>query len=479
MARSIIKQIVLIAALSGSFGIGSALAQEKKVPQNRFEMQMSFAPLVKKVAPAVVNIYTRKKMRTTARSRSRLFDDPFFRRFFGDRLNNQNRKKRRRRSGNSLGSGVILDPDGLIITNHHVIAGAESITVATSDRQAFKAELILSDKESDLAVLKVNPGEYQLPYLKLQDSDQLEVGDIVLAIGNPFNVGQTVTSGIISALARTGIGVGDFQFFIQTDAAINPGNSGGALVTMDGRLAGINTAIYSKSGGSMGIGFAVPANMVRVVVANAKAGRSYVSRPWIGLTGQTVTRDLAKNLGLPRPMGIMVQNVHPQGPAAKVNLKRGDVILEVDGHKIKDVKSFKYRVGSRLFGGTADVFFLRDGQVLKAKIKLVPPPEIPPRNETRLAGDHPLRGVSVINISPAVAARLRMPEDARGVVVYNVEQGTPGHHRGMKPGDRILRVNDKTIANVKGLVRRMDQRRDSWHVAVQRGSRIFRLNFSR
>ena len=237
---------------------------QKNVPNSQAEIKLSFAPLVKKVAPAVVNIFTRKTV--TQRSFSPLFDDPFFRRFFGGQLRKS--PKSRKKVQNSLGSGVIVKSDGIVITNHHVIKGAEEITVVLSDRREFGAEIIVSDKRTDLAILKIRELNDELPFLALRDSDDLEVGDLVLAIGNPFGVGQTVTSGIVSALARTQVGINDLNFFIQTDAAINPGNSGGALVSLDGKLVGINSAIYSKGGGSVGIGFAIPTNMVRTVFNN-------------------------------------------------------------------------------------------------------------------------------------------------------------------------------------------------------------------
>ncbi|MBT7757028.1 MAG: trypsin-like serine protease, partial [Rhodospirillaceae bacterium] len=349
-------------------------------------MTLSFAPLVKRAAPAVVNIYTRRVVEQI--SRSRLFDDPFFRRFFGERFGGTGRKRQRQQ--NSLGSGVLLTGDGMIVTNHHVIDGADEITVALSDRREFEATLILDDERTDLAVLKINTDGETLPFLELRDSDSLEVGDLVLAIGNPFNVGQTVTSGIISALARTGIGVSDFQFFIQTDAAINPGNSGGALITMDGRLAGVNSAIYSKTGGSHGIGFAVPSTMVRAVLASAKAGLGHVKRPWLGASTQTVTSDIAASIGLKRPMGVMVRSIFPDGPADHAGMAVGDVILAVDGHDVASPKALNFRLGTRMIGEDAPFSILRDGDRRSVNLKLVTAPETPPRELTKLAGRQPL-----------------------------------------------------------------------------------------
>ncbi|MEX1147469.1 MAG: trypsin-like peptidase domain-containing protein, partial [Sphingomonadales bacterium] len=257
---------IVFGAVGGGTGAGGgATAQERAVPQSQADVQLSFAPVVKAVTPAVVNIYTRRVVRSDPQA-SPFFDDPFFRRFFGDGPAMGTPRERVQRS---LGSGVIVSADGIIVTSHHVIGEADQITVALYDRREFEAEVVLSDESTDLAVLRIDTEGEELPHLELRDSDTLEVGDLVLAIGNPFGVGQTVTSGIVSAVARTNVGVSDYQFFIQTDAAINPGNSGGALVTLDGKLAGINTAIYSRTGGSIGIGFAIPSNMVGSVVVAA------------------------------------------------------------------------------------------------------------------------------------------------------------------------------------------------------------------
>jgi len=305
---------------------------EREVPQSREQVMLSFAPVVRQVAPAVVNIYT-KRVVSERRGFSPLFNDPLFKRFFGEDFGFG---MPRERVQNSLGSGVIVAPDGLIVTNYHVIKGAAEIRVVLADRREFAAELVLEDKQTDLSVLRIDPQGEALPVIELKDSDSIEVGDLVLAIGNPFGVGQTVTSGIVSALARTQAGISDYSFFIQTDAAINPGNSGGALVTLDGRLIGINTAIFSRSGGSIGIGFAIPANMVRTVVASAAGGNALV-RPWTGLIGQTVNSDLAEAFGLTRPGGVIVSKVHPNGPAARAGLRKGDVITSVDGQTVDDL----------------------------------------------------------------------------------------------------------------------------------------------
>ncbi|MGB0627594.1 MAG: trypsin-like peptidase domain-containing protein, partial [Alphaproteobacteria bacterium] len=305
--------LVLLAAL---VGVVQPAAAQRAVPDDREQVMLSFAPLVRAASPAVVNVFTRKAVRSRGPA-SPLFNDPFFRRFFGDSLGPA---QPRQRFENSLGSGVIVRPDGLIVTNFHVIEGADSITVVLSDRRELEATILREDERTDLAILKIDAGDEVLPHIALSDSDELEVGDLVLAIGNPFGVGKTVTSGIVSGLARTQVGISDFNFFIQTDAAINPGNSGGALLRMDGTLAGINTAIFSRSGGSQGIGFAIPSNMVRTVIDGAAAGKA-LRRAWLGAAFDTVTADIAEAIGLARPEGVILSEIHPRGPAARAGLE--------------------------------------------------------------------------------------------------------------------------------------------------------------
>ena len=259
------------------------------------QVQLTFAPVVKRVAPAVVNVYARSVVQAQVNP---FFNDPLFAQFFGAT------PEMRQRVQQSLGSGVIVRADGMILTNNHVVEGGTDIVVALSDKREFKAKVLLADPRTDLAVLKIDTKGERLPVVPFADSDEVQVGDLVLAVGDPFGVGQTVTMGIVSALARTQVSASDYQFFIQTDAAINPGNSGGALVTTDGKLAGINTAIYSRSGGSIGIGFAIPANLARRVVEGVEGGQEAargVKLAWIGASGQPVTSDIAASLGLPVP----------------------------------------------------------------------------------------------------------------------------------------------------------------------------------
>src|SRR3954452_10084364 len=365
-----------------------ALAQDRRVPTSSAEVRLSYAPIVQRVQPAVVNVYAAK----VVRDRNPLLDDPIFRRFFG--VPGQQPEQMQR----SLGSGVMVDPSGLVVTNVHVIEGADEVKVSLSDKREFEAEIVLKDTRSDLAVLRLKNAKEQFPTLDLANSDELLVGDVVLAIGNPFGVGQTVTHGIISALARTQVGITDYQFFIQTDAAINPGNSGGALVDMTGKLAGINTAIYSRSGGSQGIGFAIPANMVRVVLASAKGGGKAVKRPWLGAKLQAVTPEIAESLGLRSPTGALVASVVPNGPAAKAGLKSSDLIVSIDGQTVDDPNAFDYRFATRPLGGTAQIDVQRGGKPVKVAVALETAPDTG-RNEMVINGRSPFQGAKVANIS--------------------------------------------------------------------------------
>src|SRR6185436_13756429 len=331
------RPVHLIAVLFAAGLSTSTIAQERRVP-TQSELRLSYAPVVQHVAPAVVNVYAAK----VVQNRNPLLDDPIFRRFFGVPGGPGGNQVQR-----SLGSGVIVDAGGLIVTNNHVIEGVDEVKVSLVDKREFEAILVLKDPRTDLAILRVKDGHERFPVLDFADSDALQVGDLVLAIGNPFGVGQTVTHGIVSALARTQVGVSDYQFFIQTDAAINPGNSGGALVDMTGKLAGINTAIFSRSGGSQGIGFAIPSNMVRVVVASAKSGGKAVKRPWLGARLQAVTPEIAETLGLRTPSGALVANVAPGSPAARAGLKLSNLIVAIDGQAIEDHNAFDYRFATR------------------------------------------------------------------------------------------------------------------------------------
>ena len=360
---------------------------DQQTPQSTEQIQLSFAPIVRKTAPAVVNVYAKS---VVASREDKFFDDPFFRRFFGG---DGSFGRPRERVQNSLGSGVIVDPSGLIVTNNHVIANGTDIKVVLADRREFEARVLLKDERTDLAVLKIDVQDEALPALALGDSDGLEVGDLVLAIGNPFGVGQTVTNGIVSALARTKVGVSDYQFFIQTDAAINPGNSGGALVNMSGELIGINTAIFSRGGGSIGIGFAIPANMVRTVVASAESGNAAIKRPWLGVELQDVTADIATSLGMSRPEGTLIVGLHPDSPLTRAGLKRGDVILAIEGKPVENSQELGYRVATTPIGATTIVEYLRIGDRKETQVTMVAAPETVQRDDKVIEGHNPLAGL--------------------------------------------------------------------------------------
>ena len=448
-------------------GFTAGAIAQKIVPGGSEAVTLSFAPLVKQAAPAVVNIFTRKAV---TRQVSPLFDDPFFRRFFGDALPRQ----RRKRIENSLGSGVIVQSDGLIVTNFHVISGADEIKVVLADRREFTATVLREDERSDLAVLKIETGGDDLPYIEIGNSDELEVGDLVIAIGNPFGVGQTVTSGIVSGLARTNVGISDFNFFIQTDAAINPGNSGGALLRMDGKLAGVNTAIFSRSGGSQGIGFAVPANMVRTVIAGAGvAGR--LRRPWLGANTQDVTAEIAEAIGLVRPIGALVAELHPDGPARRSGLRVGDIITEIDGQRVDDMESLEFRIATGVIGDTADLSVMRADGDIRVRLPLEAPPEIPPRDEALLRGAQPIAGATVVNLSPAVAEERGLSRLATGVVIVDVARGSPAARLGFRPDDIVLEVNDTEIKSVATLLSVVAASADAWRLAILRDGKELTL----
>ena len=435
-----------------------ATSQDRRVPASSAELRLSYAPIVQRVQPAVVNVYAAKMVR----DRNPLLDDPIFRRFFG--VPGQQPEQMQR----SLGSGVMVDPSGLVVTNVHVIEGADEVKVSLSDKREFEAEIVLKDPRSDLAVLRLKDSHEKFPTLDFANSDELLVGDVVLAIGNPFGVGQTVTHGIISALARTQVGITDYQFFIQTDAAINPGNSGGALVDMTGKLAGINTAIFSRSGGSQGIGFAIPANMVRVVVASAKSGGKAVKRPWLGARLQAVTPEIAETLGLRLPTGALVANVVSSGPAARAGLKPSDLIVAIDGQPIEDPNAFDYRFATRPLGGTAQIDVLRAGKTVKLTVPLETAPDTG-RDEIVLTGRSPFQGAKVANISPAVADELHLDPDAAGVVVTDLADGATAASVGFQKGDLILAVNNQKIARTSDLEKATRESSRIWRITLVRG----------
>ncbi|CAN7563108.1 DegQ family serine endoprotease [Mesorhizobium sp. LjRoot246] len=451
---------VLTDLLHGVEGENATSGPDKRVPFGREEVQLSFAPLVKQTAPAVVNVYASQ----TAKVTSPFDGDPFFEEFFG---------RSQPRAQSSLGSGVLVDPTGIVVTNYHVIKDADQVKVATADGREFDSKVMLKDETFDLAVLKIT-SDKPFPVIAIGDSDALEVGDLLLAIGNPFGVGQTTTSGIVSALARSHIGVSDSSFFIQTDAAINPGNSGGALINMGGQLVGINTAIYSRSGGSIGIGFAIPSNMVRAFADAAKAGLDFFERPYIGAEFEAVTPQIAESLGMEKPTGALVSSVEATGPAAKAGLKPGDVVLQLNGKPVEGIEALDYRMATLSIGTTANFAVLTKGQQAAMDIALERAPEGMKAAEVTLHGRSPFSGAKVAELSPRLAQRLGLRTDIKGVTVVDINRDSPAADFGFQPGDIVREVNGTAIdtAATLELAAKTDTR--WWRFTVERGGQIMR-----
>lgn len=438
-------------------------AQELRVPQSATEMQMSFAPLVKETHGAVVNVYAERLVQRRA---SPFAGDPFFEQFFGQRMPNRTEKQ------SSLGSGVIVGANGMVVTNNHVIDGADDIRVALSDGREFPVKVVLKDERIDLAVLKIDARE-ALPALAIADSDKVEVGDLVLAIGNPFGVGQTVTSGIVSALARNRVTEGDFGFFIQTDASINPGNSGGALMNMKGELLGINTAIFSKGGGSNGIGFAIPSNLVKVFLAAAERGDASFERPYVGASFEPVTSDVAEALGLDKVRGALVVRVAEDGPAAKAGLKPGQVVVAIDGIPVEHPDALGYRLTTAGLGKTVKLSVRENGRESEIAMALAAAPETTPRDERLIEGGSPFAGARIANLSPKLAYELRMPTEVTGVVITEIVPGSPAARLGFAPHDILISVNGVNIASTKVMEDVLAESPSFWRVEVERdGQRI-------
>lgn len=439
---------------------GHAVAQEApQVPSSQAEINLSFAPLVREASPAVVNVYTRTVVSTPARSAR----EAFFRQFYG--LPSE-------QVSNSLGSGVIVGEDGVIVTNNHVIDGATELKVVLSDRREYEAELVLADARTDLAVLKIDVGEEILPTLEFADTRDLAVGDLVLAIGNPFGVGQTVTSGIVSATARTDVGISDYAFFLQTDAAVNPGNSGGALINTHGELVGVNTAIFSRSGGSNGIGFAIPAEMARRVV-DAAINEGMIVRPWLGLKGESVSFDIARTQGLERPVGVIVTEVYEDGPADRAGLRRGDLVLSIDGREVYDERGLKFLAALHSPGETADMEILRAGERRQLRPVLKPPPGATEAERVLLEGRNPFSGAEVAELSPRLAEELGRDPFETGILVTRILRGAYAR-RVVRPGDIIVSVNGNHVDTLEELETELSHEdMNQWSIELERnGQRI-------
>jgi len=484
------SKIFLALALTGSLGVSAFLlssqaSSEKSTnpapklklsdaPVSRdTRLTTSFAPVIKRVSASVVNIYSTRTVKENLRTMP-LMDDPFFRRFFGYEGEDPRERGPRTRQEQSLGSGVIASEDGYILTNNHVVEGADEIKVVLADdKKEYEAKVIGTDPQTDIAVLKVEDGK--LPGVTIADSDKLEVGDVVLAIGNPFGVGQTVTMGIVSATGR-GVGIlgqEGYEDFIQTDASINPGNSGGALVDADGRLVGINTAILSRSGGNQGVGFAIPINLVRFVMDRIiRDGK--VSRGQLGVGIQPVTSELAKEFNLPADQrGALIGQVLPESPAEKAGLKEGDVVIEFNGKPVTDSRHLRLMVAQTAPDTKVALKVLRDSKEksLTATLGELSEKETA-KGMRRSAGPESaqdtLDGVEVADLDSRVRRQYDIPDNVRGAIVTNVDPESPSYRKGIRPGDVILEIDRKAVRNADDAVKLSKNLKDSALLRVWR-----------
>lgn len=453
-----LARTALVAALAVAAAHLPARAADAKLkvddrPLNREARGVSYAPVIKRVSPSVVNIYSSKVIRSQPFNHPGL-DDPIMRWFFGDQMERQQRRPPSRRAQN-LGSGVIVSEDGYILTNNHVVEGADKVEVALPDGKAtYTAKIIATDPQTDVAVLKVEASK--LPAITLADSDQVEVGDVVLAIGNPFNLGQTVTMGIVSATGKAGFNLVDYEDFIQTDAAINPGNSGGALVDAEGRLVGINTWIFSRSGGNQGVGFAIPVNLARMVLERVDSDGK-VRRGFMGLLPQPLDAELAKEFKVPGGAGALVGEVTPNTPAAAAGLKEGDVITEFNGKKVTDDRHFRLLVAATPPKTKATVKFYRDGREKSATVTLAERPGDLSALERGTSGPESnqqdvLDGIEVDSINSKTRRQFNLPSDLSGAVVTRVDEDSPAWEAGLRPGDVIVEINRQPVADADAAV---------------------------
>ncbi|MGR3636366.1 MAG: trypsin-like peptidase domain-containing protein [Shimia sp.] len=453
-------------AIALSIVLAVPAVAETRVPQSQAEISLGFAPLVAEAAPAVVNIYAKQVVQAR---QSPFSSDPFFDQFFRSFGNTGPQVK------NSLGSGVILSDDGIVVSNYHVVGMSTDIRVQLNDRREYEARVLLADEESDLAILQLE-GVESLPYLELRNSDNVEVGELVLAIGNPFGVGQTVTSGIVSGLARSGISTGSARgYFLQTDAAINPGNSGGALIDVNGDLVGINTSILTRSGGSNGIGFAIPSKLVGQFVDQARSGFESFQRPWAGMFGQPVDADMADGLGLDRPGGIVVSDLHAASPFMAAGLESGDVILEVEGQPVNTPAEMVFRMSVVGLGEDAKVLVVRDGAESVYEVALAPAPEEPSRETVETGARSAIPGMVMSNINPAVLGQFGLPLGITGVVVE--KPGQVGARLGLAPGDVLRSVDGQDVATTVEADQALRDARKRLRLEVQRGTQRVVMRF--
>lgn len=436
--------LIIGLVISSNFNFHSKAYTEEPISKEAIDILsktgQAMAEVASAVKPAVVNISSTQTIKTPGVP-SPFFNDPFFRRFFGDEFGFL--EKPREHKQVSLGSGVIVDKDGYILTNNHVIKDAEEIKVKLSDKREFKGKVIGTDQKTDLAVIRIDANH--LPVIKLGDSDKLKVGATVIAIGNPYGLNQTVTSGIVSATGRANVGIADYEDFIQTDAAINPGNSGGALVNVKGELVGINTAIFSTSGGYQGIGFAIPSNMAKVVMENL-IQKGKVIRGWLGVSVQPVTPELAKQFNLKEEKGALVGDVVEDSPAEKAGIQRGDVIVEYDGKEFNEPSNLRNMVANTPPNKEVTIKLMHDGKPETVKVAIA---ELPAEMQ-KLPGkfDNILKGVHVQNITPELKKSLDIPKRITGVIITDIEDGSPAEGVLMQH-DIIMEINKERIDNIK------------------------------
>ena len=463
--KKIILSLLGATALAGALphAAGAQLlnfpSSNKVVPESQLQVQLSYAPVVKDTAPAVVNVFTSR----TVRTRQRIS--------FFDMMRDMGRAPTESVQ-NSLGSGVIVRDSGIIVTNAHVVKGADELRIVLNDRREFDAKVIAQDEEIDLAVLEIDTNGERLPTLSIDKSNDLEIGDIVLAIGNPFGVGQTVTSGIVSALGRTN--VTNASSFIQTDAAVNPGNSGGALVDLNGNLIGVNTAIFSRSGGSNGIGFAIPGVLVARAVDSAVTEGKIV-RPWLGARTSAVDSALAATLGLDRARGAIVSEVYPNGPADKAGLKSRDVVLSIDGTEINDESGLRFKLATLKLGSRANVEVMRGGKKRMLRTLIEVPKETPARDERFLDGYHPLDGATIVNMSPALGEEIGVDPYVQGVMVLSLARRSASRSNGLRPADLILELNGEEITSTRQLETLLvrQENAEDWSLSIDRNGKIY------
>lgn len=459
-------------AYADTLKIPNPNAQGSKVPKESVDFLTrtgeALADIAEAVKPAIVNISATRTEKIPETQMDPFFNDPLFRKFFGDRFKHPDVP--RERKAYSLGSGVIVSSDGYILTNTHVVKDADKIKVLLSDKREFSGKVVGNDPKTEISVIKIDAKD--LPTVTVGNSDTLKVGEIVLAVGNPFGLNQTITMGIVSAVGRANVGIAEYEDFIQTDAAINPGNSGGALVNARGELVGINTAIFSTTGGYQGIGFAIPSNMAKVVMKSL-VEKGKVIRGWLGVSIQAITPELAQQFKLKKDYGTLVADVVEGGPAEKSGLMRGDVIIEFDGKEVNEPFQLRNMVANTPPGETKPMKIIREGEVKTLQVTIgdlpVETEKIPSEYENAL------RGVLVQNLTPEISRQLNLPEKMRGVVVANIEEGSPAESA-LMPGDVILEIDRKAVANVetyKNIVSEIKSGKDILLLVYRKGSTLF------